>query len=510
MGSDGSPSSSSLPLRIHYRSPPSNPIEASPSFHAGTTSAPDMQTSTLSHTAGSNRAVPGLMAEDSTQQTLLLDDGADGADAVESRDPTGGIRASTTGARDLRTETVSIAQNTISSKDQAALGFLSGLSTSVELVAQATRNSSSIQGGVYEHAPLTMDSQAQPETKAQQPIVIHTQSQSHGQMISFHSQPHLHSFDDGPNDTPIPSIARHATLRTSTSARMHGYTLVQGGILSRAQSRNTDATGAIADQLSDVPITVVTPNGSPLGLFSVLPYKGTKALVKTQSTRARERIGFGVAIEAVKRKKQTAESFAHLLAQEFTLCEKGPENSSYNPYFLDDPDLKMGRHKTVITLPCFLGTIIQPSKPSEIQRELNEHFKETHPGIDSTITLSQIRGLKKSLLEVAQIQDLELSSVATAYVYFEKLVIKNVINKANRKVMGAVCLLLAVKINDPKEVNYANLLETVDKVLDVSPKDVYNLEFHVYAALSFTLFLPLWEVLPHLERIHEAAEKIPE
>ncbi|KAJ1332197.1 hypothetical protein BSLG_009013 [Batrachochytrium salamandrivorans] len=414
MGSDGSPSSSSLPLRIHYRSPPSNPIEASPSFHAGTTSAPDMQTSTLSHTAGSNRAVPGLMAEDSTQQTLLLDDGADGADAVESRDPTGGIRASTTGARDLRTETVSIAQNTISSKDQAALGFLSGLSTSVELVAQATRNSSSIQGGVYEHAPLTMDSQAQPETKAQQPIVIHTQSQS--------------------------------------------------GILSRAQSRNTDATGAIADQLSDVPITVVTPNGSPLGLFSVLPYKGTKALVKTQSTRARERIGFGVAIEA-----QTAESFAHLLAQEFTLC-----------------------------------------KPSEIQRELNEHFKETHPGIDSTITLSQIRGLKKSLLEVAQIQDLELSSVATAYVYFEKLVIKNVINKANRKVMGAVCLLLAVKINDPKEVNYANLLETVDKVLDVSPKDVYNLEFHVYAALSFTLFLPLWEVLPHLERIHEAAEKIPE
>ncbi|KAJ1332097.1 hypothetical protein BSLG_009030 [Batrachochytrium salamandrivorans] len=460
MGSDGSPSSSSLPLRIHYRSPPSNPIEASPSFHAGTTSAPDMQTSTLSHTAGSNRAVPGLMAEDSTQQTLLLDDGADGADAVESRDPTGGIRASTTGARDLRTETVSIAQNTISSKDQAALGFLSGLSTSVELVAQATRNSSSIQGGVYEHAPLTMDSQAQPETKAQQPIVIHTQSQS--------------------------------------------------GILSRAQSRNTDATGAIADQLSDVPITVVTPNGSPLGLFSVLPYKGTKALVKTQSTRARERIGFGVAIEAVKRKKQTAESFAHLLAQEFTLCEKGPENSSYNPYFLDDPDLKMGRHKTVITLPCFLGTIIQPSKPSEIQRELNEHFKETHPGIDSTITLSQIRGLKKSLLEVAQIQDLELSSVATAYVYFEKLVIKNVINKANRKVMGAVCLLLAVKINDPKEVNYANLLETVDKVLDVSPKDVYNLEFHVYAALSFTLFLPLWEVLPHLERIHEAAEKIPE
>ncbi|KAJ1342172.1 hypothetical protein BSLG_003299 [Batrachochytrium salamandrivorans] len=350
MGSDGSPSSSSLPLRIHYRSPPSNPIEASPSFHAGTTSAPDMQTSTLSHTAGSNRAVPGLMAEDSTQQTLLLDDGADGADAVESRDPTGGIRASTTGARDLRTETVSIAQNTISSKDQAALGFLSGLSTSVELVAQATRNSSSIQGGVYEHAPLTMDSQASRKPKPNSPL---------------------------------------------------------------AQSRNTDATGAIADQLSDVPITVVTPNGSPLGLFSVLPYKGTKALVKTQSTRARERIGFGVAIEAVKRKKQTAESFAHLLAQEFTLC--------------------------------------------------------------------QIRGLKKSLLEVAQIQ----VRVYGSY--------KNVINKANRKVMGAVCLLLAVKINDPKEVNYANLPETVDKVLDVSPKDVYNLEFHVYAALSFTLFLPLWK-----------------
>eukprot|EP00842_Homolaphlyctis_polyrhiza_P002615 jgi/Hompol1/3354/HPOL_003214-RA len=188
------------------------------------------------------------------------------------------------------------------------------------------------------------------------------------------------------------------------------------------------------------------------------------------------------------------------------------ETSWYNPYFLDDPELKVGRHKTVITLPCFLGSIIQPSKPAEIKRELNEHFKETHPGLDATITLSQIRSLKSRLFEIGrmQVRDLELSSVASAYVYFEKLVLKNVVNKANRRLMGAVCLLLAVKINDPKETDYTKLLETVDKVLDVPPKDVYSNEFAVYSLLQFTLFLPLHEVLPHLERLRSQTTALSE
>jgi hypothetical protein len=51
--------------------------------------------------------------------------------------------------------------------------------------------------------------------------------------------------------------------------------------------------------------------------------------------------------------------------------------------------------------------------------------------------------------------------VAYAYVYFEKLVLKNIVKKANRRLVGAVCLLLAAKINDPKEMQYGKLLEVL-------------------------------------------------
>ena len=36
---------------------------------------------------------------------------------------------------------------------------------------------------------------------------------------------------------------------------------------------------------------------------------------------------------------------------------------------------------------------------------------------------------------------------------------QNYVNKANRKLIGAVCLLLAVKVNDPKETKYSKLIE---------------------------------------------------
>lgn len=54
---------------------------------------------------------------------------------------------------------------------------------------------------------------------------------------------------------------------------------------------------------------------------------------------------------------------------------------------------------------------------------------------------------------------MELSSAAIAFVYFEKLVLKGLVNKATRRLIGGVCLLLAAKVNDPKEKKYTQMLE---------------------------------------------------
>lgn len=66
----------------------------------------------------------------------------------------------------------------------------------------------------------------------------------------------------------------------------------------------------------------------------------------------------------------------------------------------------------------------QTMRPSEVKRELNEQFRLAHPEIMPEITLSKIRSIKNHLVEIGKAVDLEISSVAHAFVYFEKLVIK--------------------------------------------------------------------------------------
>ena len=68
--------------------------------------------------------------------------------------------------------------------------------------------------------------------------------------------------------------------------------------------------------------------------------------------------------------------------------------------------------------------MIQYTRPSDLKRELNEHFRTRHPTIDPAITLSKIRKVKSDLLAISEELDLEISTAALAYAYFEKLVMK--------------------------------------------------------------------------------------
>ena len=181
--------------------------------------------------------------------------------------------------------------------------------------------------------------------------------------------------------------------------------------------------------------------------------------------------------------------------------------SHYDPIFLDDPNLKTGKPRTVLALPSFLGSISHYISGVELKKELNDQFRQKHPDLHPSITLSKIRSLKQNLLDTALTLNIELSTVAKSYAYFEKLLLCGKIIKLNRKIVGACSLLLALKVNDSRNIVVGDVLDELCRRLNLpDPQQIVNNEFAVFAALKFSLHLPQREYLPHFERIFSHLE----
>ncbi|KAJ2734974.1 hypothetical protein IW152_001956 [Coemansia sp. BCRC 34962] len=139
------------------------------------------------------------------------------------------------------------------------------------------------------------------------------------------------------------------------------------------------------------------------------------------------------------------QSFAHLLYSLRTLESEAEHDSgvlagqTYQPNRLDDPGLHKGLQRTVLGLTGYMGTIFEYTRPDDLRQELNDHFRETHPELCAVgLTLDQIRRLRAHMLRVTREQDLELSTAAIAWVYFEKLIWKGYVAKDNRKLVAAL------------------------------------------------------------------------
>ena len=176
--------------------------------------------------------------------------------------------------------------------------------------------------------------------------------------------------------------------------------------------------------------------------------------------------------------------------------------AAYDPDFLDDPEIRTGKSRTVVHFSGMVVSVIPYVKNKRLKDELNEQFNVKHAELRESgilhpgVTLSKIRRLKDLMYEVANhaslakhdhtrtaLQwdgsplawfsefppaqpgsaaegwqlapkqplcslELALSTIALGQIYMEKLVLCNVMRKKNRKLLAATCLLLALKFNE--------------------------------------------------------------
>jgi len=214
------------------------------------------------------------------------------------------------------------------------------------------------------------------------------------------------------------------------------------------------------------------------------------------------------------------------------------DSDVYVPGLLDDPEMVLGRHKSVIVGDAVTGPIVSSSiqfvKPAILKAELNKQFRErfgdweppksarkyigakviqgNYVLMDPTeehddqsyerrrnrqgsvgsfasisdegpqekvirmppsLTLSKIRSLKRQALLAAVKAKLQIGTVALACVYFERLCLDCRVDKSNRRLTFASCLLLASKLNEPN----VSLVTCQDSYEENDEDDISNLLF---------------------------------
>jgi len=261
-------------------------------------------------------------------------------------------------------------------------------------------------------------------------------------------------------------------------------------------------------------VGLAMPSFVPYTLFSVLHSRSSMDEVKQSRNRDNllllhhklpgNIIPSGNAVAKRGRRGKRGVSYGHLLKEPPT---------EYDPTYLCQ-GFKLKRHRAVMKLPGVTASVISYVKKKVRRRELNEQFRNRHQDwlTAAKFTLSKANKVKKLITEIAVEIDLELATAALAYAYFERLVLRNVVSKYNRKAAAGAALLLAFKYSEPVPPDSALgrgklslLFEQIENKLHVKRSEVVRTELGALVHLHFDLQISEYAMLEVFESTIQVA-----
>nr|BAN64928.1 cyclin dependent kinase binding protein, putative [Babesia bovis] len=171
-----------------------------------------------------------------------------------------------------------------------------------------------------------------------------------------------------------------------------------------------------------------------------------------------------------------------------------PSQDTYDPNFLDVPILyALLKSRTsgsmVLPIPEHLESYANAVPEISSFVELNARFRASNEWLHPTLSLTKLSRIKLMLyIAPHYVMHLDPSTVSSAWILFERLVIKGVVTKQNRKLYAATCLILAYKFNqDGDHVVINEIMAYLCRYRTITARAIFAVEMKVFRYLEFSL-----------------------
>ncbi|GBE60850.1 cyclin dependent kinase binding protein [Babesia ovata] len=193
----------------------------------------------------------------------------------------------------------------------------------------------------------------------------------------------------------------------------------------------------------------------------------------------------GLENRETQRRKKFYISYAELII---------PSQDTYNPNFMNIP-LHYGIVKAKSCGNSSPGNSDAFDAPDTTAAELsdfaeiNARFRAANEWLHPSLSLTKLSRIKLTMfLAPRSVTHLDPSTVFSAWILFERLVIKGVVTKQNRKLYAATCLIIAYKFNqDGEHVVVNEIIAYLCRDRAITPSAIFASEMKVFTLLEFSL-----------------------